>query len=200
MENHICVSGTMVSKLSFSHEVFGEKFFESKLSVPRQSGTCDIVPIIVSERLIDVTKDYSKDHVRIHGQIRSHNKHNEQTINLILSVFTTDFEIIDADAYDENVVTIDGYICKPPTYRETPFGRQISDVMLAVNRQYSKSDYIPCVAWGRNAVFTSSCDVGTRLYLIGRLQSREYLKKQCDGSCEQRTAYEVSIMKMACAE
>lgn len=198
--NQITVSGELVSEFSFDHEVFGEKFYTTKLSVERKSGNIDVLPILISERIIDIKREWKGEMVKVYGQVRSYNKHEENKSRLILSVFVKQFENLADDeplqSGDENSISLDGYICKPPIYRETPLGREIADILLAVNRPYGKSDYIPTICWGRNARFTSGLKVGTRLQIEGRIQSREYIKKKEDGELEKRTAYEVSVSKM----
>lgn len=198
-KNQVTVSGKMVSEFSFSHEVYGEKFYIADLSVERMSGKCDIIPVMVSDRLIDTDANRIGGFLKISGQLRSYNKHEENKNRLILSVFAREFEEIEFEheepgsGNDENNILLDGYICKKPSCRKTPLGREISDILLAVNRPYGKSDYIPCIAWGRNAVYASGLEVGTRLQIEGRIQSREYQKRISDDKYETRTAYEVSI-------
>ena len=200
--NQITVSGELVSEFSFDHEVFGEKFYTTKLSVERKSGNIDVLPILISERIIDIKRERKGEMVKVYGQVRSYNKHEKNKSRLILSVFAREFEEIEFEheepgsGNDENNILLDGYICKKPSYRKTPLGREISDILLAVNRPYGKSDYIPTICWGRNARFTSGLKVGTRLQIEGRIQSREYIKKKEDGELEKRTAYEVSVSKM----
>lgn len=199
--NKVTLSGEVVSNFEFSHEVFGEGFYTAMLASERTSGQKDVLPIIVSERLVDVKADWTGRFVKVSGQFRSYNKHEGEKKHLQLSVFVREFEDIteiqkEFEFYNENSISIDGYICKQPIYRKTPLGREIADILLAVNRPYGKSDYIPCVAWGRNARFASGLEVGTRLQIEGRIQSREYRKKISDDEYEKRTAYEVSISKM----
>lgn len=199
--NEAVISGEIVSDFTFSHESFGEKFYTADLSVERNSGTEDIIPIMVSDRLVDMKEDWVGKFVNIVGQFRSYNKHSDSENHLILFVFAREFEYLNEDdstAYqkDENHIFLDGFICKKPTYRETPLGRKISDVILAVNRPYGKSDYIPCIFWGRNAVFAGSLEVGTHISLEGRIQSREYQKRISDNEYEARVAYEVSAKKV----
>lgn len=200
--NQITVSGELVSEFSFDHEVFGEKFYTTKLSAERKSGNIDVLPILISERIIDIKREWKGEMVKVYGQVRSYNKHEENKSRLILSVFAREFEEIEFEheepgsGNDENNILLDGYICKKPSYRKTPLGREISDILLAVNRPYGKSDYIPCIAWGRNAVYASGLEVGTRLQIEGRIQSREYQKRISDEECETRTAYEVSVSKL----
>lgn len=204
--NQVTLSGEIINNFELDHEVFGEKFYIAKLEAKRESGAKDIIPIMVSERLVNVKADWTGYFVRVFGQFRSYNKHEESGNRLILSVFAREFEEIEFEheepgiGNDENNIFLDGYICKPPIYRKTPLGREIADILLAVNRPYGKSDYIPCIAWGRNAVFAGDLEVGTRLQIEGRIQSREYQKRISDDEFETRTAYEVSIGKLTVVE
>lgn len=198
--NQVTLSGEIVSNFEFSHEVYGEGFYTAMLAIERKSGQKDIIPIMVSDRLVDTGADWIGHFVRVSGQFRSYNRHEGERNRLVLSVFVRDLktwiEEVDGIPDAENYISLDGYICKQPTYRKTPFGREISDVLLAINRPYGKSDYIPCVAWGRNAGFASTLEVGTRLKIEGRIQSREYQKRISDDAFETRVAYEVSISRM----
>lgn len=198
--NKVTLSGEIVSNFEFSHEFYGEGFYTTMLASERTSGQKDAIPIMVSERLADVKADWTGRFVRVSGQFRSYNKHEGERNRLILSVFVREFEDIkderDFGLEDENLISLDGYICKKPIYRKTPLGREISDILLAVNRPYGKSDYIPCIAWGRNAIFAGKLEAGTRLQIEGRIQSREYKKQIEDGVYETRTAYEVSVSKL----
>lgn len=202
LNNQVTISGKIVSSFKFSHEVFGEEFYIAQLEVERKSETKDTVTIMVSERLVDVKTDWIGKSVKISGQFRSYNKHEESGNRLELSVFAREFEEIGEIPFlnNENSIFLDGYICKQPVYRKTPLGREIADILLAVNRPYGKSDYIPCICWGRNARFASSLKVGTRLKVWGRIQSREYQKKISDDEYETRTAYEVSVSKLEVVE
>ena len=193
--NYLVLIGKIISDKTFSHEIYGESFYVFNLEVPRLSGNEDIIPITISERLIanfDLTIGRK---VVIEGQFRSYNSYENEKNKLVLTVFAKD--IIDyKEEQEENVsneVVLNGYVCKKPIYRKTPFGREISDILLAVNRAYNKSDYIPCIAWGRNARFCENMEVGTEVKIVGRVQSRTYEKKFEDGRTEQRVAYEVSI-------
>lgn len=202
--NQATLSGEIVSNFEFSHEVFGEGFYTAMLASERTSGQKDIIPIMASDRLIDTGADWTGRFVRVSGQFRSYNKHEDGGNRLILSVFVAEFEEFEEMPFmdNENHISLDGYICKQPNYRETPLGREIADVLLAVNRPYGKSDYIPCIAWGRNARFAGGLEVGARLQVFGRIQSRIYHKKMENGEPEpiERTAYEVSISKMETVE
>ena len=198
--NHLILVGKIVSEKSYSHEIYGEKFYVFNLEVVRLSSTVDIIPITISERLLtDLDIEIGK-HVTIEGQFRSYNNYENERNRLVLTVFAK--EIRETENADEdkkevtNEVVLVGYICKKPIYRQTPFGREIADILLAVNRAYNKSDYIPSIAWGRNARFCQNLEVGTEVKISGRVQSRNYEKKLADGSTENRVAYEVSIASM----
>lgn len=202
--NKVILRGEIVSNFEFSHEVYGEGFYTAMLASERLSGEKDIIPITVSERLVDVKADWMGRFVKVSGQFRSYNKHEGERNRLILSVFVREFEDIteerDFDLEDENLISLDGYICKKPIYRKTPLGREITDILLAVNRSYGKSDYVPMICWGRNARFAENLEVGTRLQIEGRIQSREYQKRISDDEFETRTAYEVSASKLTVVE
>lgn len=202
--NKVTLSGEIVSNFEFSHEVYGEGFYTTMLASERLSGQKDIIPIMVSERIVDVKADWEGRFVEVSGQFQSYNKHKGERNRLILSVFVREFEEWEDDGTirpsDENHIFIDGFICKSPVYRKTPLGREIADILLAVNRQYGKSDYVPMICWGRNAVFVSGLEVGTRLKIEGRIQSREYQKQISDDEYETRTAYEVSVSKLTVVE
>ena len=193
--NQVTIMGEVVSGFTFSHEVFGEGFYMVDVSVKRLSNSRDLIPVMISERLIDVTQDYTGEFLMVTGQFRSYNRHEEQKNRLVLSVFAREAEFIDEepDGAKTNTILLDGYICKLPVYRKTPLGREIADLLLAVNRPYGKSDYIPCICWGRNARFASTFQVGEHVQLIGRIQSREYIK-MLGTTAERRTAYEISAI------
>lgn len=196
--NKVTISGEIASGFNFSHEIFGEKFYIVDVNVQRMSDACDIIPVTVSSRLIDVTEDCIGQFVSVTGQFRSFNKQCGEKKRLALSVFAREFELLGEDVAinNDNYIFLDGYICKEPIYRKTPLGRDIADLLLAVNRPYGKSDYIPCICWGRNARYVSGLETGTRMKVWGRIQSRAYIKKLDDGNSEERTAYEVSVSKM----
>lgn len=194
--NNVLLTGKIVSEPEFSYEVYGEQFFNLFLEVKRISGVADIVPLTISERLFNLEDKCTGTVVRVSGQFRSFNKHEENKNRLVLSVFVREIERVVNDYDEENEIEIDGFACKNPAYRKTPLGREIADILFAVNRSYGKSDYIPCIVWGRNAVYTSGLPVGTHLKLTGRIQSRGYVKMHEDGTEEQRTAYEVSVSKI----
>lgn len=204
--NKVTLSGEIVSNFEFDHEVYGEEFYTAMLASKRLSEVKDIIPIMVSERLVDVKADWIGRFVIVNGQFRSYNKHDEERNHLIHSVFVREFEETEFEheepgsGNDENDVFLDGYICKQPIYRKTPLGREITDILLAVNRKYGKSDYVPMICLGRNARFASGLKVRTRLQVEGRIQSREYKKKISETESETRTAYEVSISKMETVE
>lgn len=171
------------------------------VSVDRLSDMVDIIPLMISERLIDVTKDYRGMKIEVSGQFRSYNRHEGLKNKLILSIFVRELQFVEDDDMPQeqsksNQIYLDGYVCKPPIYRKTPLGREIADILIAVNRPYGKSDYIPCIAWGRNARFASTIEVGGHLQVQGRVQSREYTKKINEEETEKRVAYEVSVSKI----
>jgi hypothetical protein len=196
--NQVSVAGEVASEFTFSHDVFGEGFYVVDVLVSRLSNSYDIIPIMVSERLIDVKQDYRERFVEVLGQFRSYNRHEESKNRLVLSVFARDVKIVDelSENAKPNFIFLDGYVCKPPIYRKTPLGREIADILLAVNRPYGKSDYIPCISWGRNARFAEGFQVGGHVQIWGRIQSREYQKKLSETDFEKRVAYEVSVSKL----
>ena len=169
-----------------------------ELLVRRLSDSEDRIPVMVSERLLDVTQDYTGRYIEIQGQFRSYNRHEEKRNRLVLSVFARELNFVEEteESVPLNQIFLDGFICKPPVYRRTPLGREIADMLLAVNRPYGKSDYIPCICWGRNARYASAFAVGGHVLLWGRIQSREYMKRTGDNETERRTAYEVSVSKL----
>lgn len=196
--NQVSMMGEIVSEFQFSHEVFGEGFYMVELAVNRLSNYSDYIPLMISERLIDTEQDYTGQLIRVSGQFRSYNRHEEKKNRLVLSVFVRELEFLDEIDENEktNQIFLDGYICKEPIYRKTPLGREIADVLLAVNRSYGKSDYIPCICWGRNARYASAFTVGGHVLLWGRIQSREYMKRIGENQTERRIAYEVSVSKL----
>ena len=169
-----------------------------EVDVKRLSNSKDRIPLMISERLIDVTKDYTGEFIMVNGQFRSYNRHEEMKNRLILSVFVREITFVEEEPESSrtNQIFLDGYICKQPVYRKTPLGREIADLLLAVNRPYGKSDYIPCICWGRNARYASGFEVGEHVQLLGRIQSREYVKRISDTETEKRVAYEVSVSKL----
>lgn len=200
--NNITVFGLVAEEPAFNHEVFGEKFFKMMVSVNRVSGTVDILPVLISERIADLKELKTGACVTITGRIRSYNEHIGEKSKLILAIFTENIEIYENEAEPpfDNDVVLRGFICKEPNYRVTPLGREITDVLIAVNRAYGKSDYIPCIVWGRNAKFAGRLETGEHIQIQGRFQSREYAKKISDNEVETRTAYEVSVSRIDYAE
>ena len=200
--NRLQLTGVISKEPTYSHEVFGEGFFMIDILVRRLSSSNDTIPVMVSERLMDVTQSCRGQCIKVTGQFRSYNRHEEQKNRLILSVFAREIEFVDEepDGARTNHIMLEGYMCKRPVYRKTPLGREIADLLLAVNRPYGKSDYIPCICWGRNARYASGFDVGEHVRVLGRIQSREYVKKLSETETETRTAYEVSVSKLECME
>ncbi len=196
--NQVTMAGRVVSDFEFSHEVFGEGFYNITIQVDRLSNSYDMIPLMVSDRLIDVNADLKGKMISVNGQFRSYNRHDDNKNKLVLSVFVREIEILEegAEVMNPNSIYLDGFVCKPTVYRKTPLGREIADILLAVNRPYGKSDYIPCICWGRNARFAESFEVGSRLCIWGRIQSREYQKKISEDQVEKRVAFEVSVSKM----
>ena len=196
--NQVTIAGEIMGGFTFSHDVFGEGFYVMDISVGRLSESNDIIPIMVSERLVDVKQDYTGMHAVINGQFRSYNRHEERKNRLVLSVFAREIFFVEEveESAKSNQIYLDGYICKEPIYRKTPLGREIADVLLAVNRPYGKSDYIPCICWGRNARYANQFKVGERCAIWGRIQSREYMKKLSETEIEKRVAFEVSVSKL----
>lgn len=193
--NKVFLSGKVVTEPVFSHETFGEGFYELILSVARLSDNNDLIPITVSEKLLSKNIFQVGNSVAIKGQFRSYNKIVDGKSKLMLTVFVR--EIIDIDeSMNPNIIEIEGFICKPPVYRTTPFKREICDVLVAVNRAYNKSDYLPCIAWGRNARFIKDAEVGAKVSIVGRIQSRDYQKKISEDEVETKTAYEISVNKI----
>ena len=200
--NQVSIMGKIASSFTFSHQVFGEGFYLVDILVKRLSDSEDRIPLMVSERLVDVTQDYEGEYIMVQGQFRSYNRHEEKKNRLVLSVFVRELSFVEEadDSIKTNQIFLDGYICKPPVYRKTPLGREIADLLLAVNRPYGKSDYIPCICWGRNARYASAFEVGGHVLLWGRIQSREYIKKLGENETEKRTVYEVSVSKLEYAD
>ena len=215
--NYLTLVGRVTSEKAFSHEIYGERFYSFDLSIPRLSGAADIIPVTASERLFTDEMLKIGNKLSIKGQFRSYNSYENEKNKLILTVFAKDIEEIEdreientevgyvaegeetevkefvrKDSITNEVVLI-GYICKKPIYRQTPFGREIADLLLAVNRAYNKSDYIPSIAWGRNARYCQNLEVGSEVKIVGRVQSRNYEKKLEDGSIIKKVAYEVSV-------
>ena len=200
--NDVELVGEIVSGFSFSHESFGEAFYFVDVAVKRLSETFDYLPLLISEHLIDVNSDCIGKTIHVNGQLRSFNLHEEKKNRLILSVFVRELGLLDEIDEDmkTNQIFLDGYICKDPIYRKTPLGREIADLLLAVNRSYGKTDYIPCIVWGRNARFVSRLEVGGHIQIFGRIQSREYTKKISETETEKHIAYEVSTSRIEVVE
>lgn len=197
VNNKVLLSGKIYTKPKLSHELYGEGFYEFILEVPRLSEQKDYIPVTISERLMGIDSLTVGKNVSFYGQFRSFNKMVGDKSKLMLNVFVKDFAEFDPDeGANPNVAELTGYVCKPPIYRTTPFNREICDMLIAVNRAYDKSDYIPCIAWGRNARYARNFEVGQCISIAGRIQSREYHKKLDDGTTEVRTAYELSINKI----
>lgn len=194
--NKVYVSGEIVSDGVFSHEIYGEGFYEFFVSVKRLSGQADVLPVTISERLIKGADIGIGSQICAVGQFRSYNKIEEGKSRLMLTVFIREL-LSDLPEKNPNNILLSGYICKPPVYRTTPFNREIADLLIAVNRAYNKSDYIPCIAWGRNARFVKNLCVGDKVAISGRIQSREYQKRFSDTDIKIMTAYEVSVSKLA---
>jgi single-stranded DNA-binding protein len=193
--NKVTLLGKVVNKPVLSHEIFGEKFYECDLEVQRLSNYSDIIPITISERLIN--ENFKEGNlIAVKGQFRSYNKQENEKSKLMLTVFVREL-LPYTDKINSNVVELTGYICKEPVFRTTPFKREICDVLIAVNRSYNKSDYLPCIAWGRNAKFINECKVGDKVNLTGRIQSRVYQKKINDSDVVNKVAYEISLNKIS---
>ncbi len=194
--NSITLCGKICSIFEFSHQVYGESFYSFYIENKRLSDTVDVIPVIISERLLVNDNFLQGDYVEINGQIRSYNQNDGIKTHLVLSLFVKTIQPLYDNEDVTNRVFLNGYLCKPPVYRTTPFGREIADILLAVNRAYGKSDYIPVICWGRNAKYVASLPVGANLILSGRMQSRNYQKKSENGEIISKTAYEVSASKL----
>ncbi len=200
--NKVHIIGTILEDITYSHETLKERFYQAFVEAERTSGRIDIVPILVSERICDISGLVGK-HVEINGDFRSFNKMiSTEKSKLQLNVFVKEIAHIDDDFFiaQENEIFLDGYICKEPIYRKTPLGREIADLLVAVNRSYGKADYIPCICWGRNACYASNFEIGTHVCVEGRIQSREYIKKLSEEESETRIAYEVSANRIESTE
>ena len=197
--NKVNIAGVICSDFNYSHTLCGEKFYIADLEVERTSGKSDIIPIMVSDRMIKI-EDLTGVSVEILGQFRSYNLHIEGKSKLLLTVFALEIEFLENVMYNNNNIELVGYICKEPIYRTTPLGKEIADVLLAVNRSYGKSDYIPCICWGRNARYVGNLPIGTKISIAGRLQSRTFLKKIDEETTEERVAYELSASKVEVVE
>lgn len=189
--NTVVLLGGLAKKFEYSHSIKKENFYTTTIRIQRLSGINDEIPIFVSDRLIDVYRDWRSEFMYIQGEYRSRNCNG----HLQLYVFAQDiYPVIDIDY--ENVVILDGYLCKKPYFRETPLGKEITDILIAINRENGRTDYIPCICWGRNARFADGIEVGTHIKITGRIQSREYQKRISEDEYETKTAYEVSISKL----
>ncbi len=196
MNNNVAtLCGVVKSKPVYSHQMYGEGFYESVLSVPRLSEQLDEIPFTISERLLEGTDIGEGSTVTFSGQLRSYNKMVDGRSKLLLTLFVR--EVLDNDeTRNPNTIDVTGYVCKEPIYRMTPFKREICDVLLAVNRAYNKSDYLPCIAWGRNARYVKEIPVGDKIAVNGRIQSRIYQKVDEEGNVSEKVAYEVSINRV----
>ncbi len=197
LNNEVHLTGRVEREAEYSHEVYGEKFLSFVLKVERLSDSADYINVTVSERLIrdfDLSVGTS---LEIEGQFRSYNNYTLTGSKLILTVFARDIRQVDEEDFSPvNNIFLNGFVCKEPVYRITPFGREITDLLIAANRAYNKSDYMPCIAWGRNARFSGKLKVGENVKIWGRIQSREYQKRISDDETVTRTAFEISISKM----
>ncbi len=200
--NMVTLVGKIAGEKEFSHEMYGEGFYNYQLEIPRLSEASDFLPLTISERLLIDSNLNPQDTIKVEGQLRSYNKFADGSNRLVLTIFVRDLTRLNSveEVKNPNQIYLEGFVCKPPVYRETPFGREITDLLVAVNRPYNKSDYIPCIAWGRNARFSAKLDVGDHIRSWGRIQSRNYQKKLADGSVLNKVAYEVSISKMELME
>ena len=194
--NIVNLKGTIENNLQFSHEIFGEKFYTTKIKINRLSESYDVLPITISERLLEEVDLNENKLVKVTGQLRSYNKNIDNKNRLVLTIFVRDIKQEEEDNKDPNSIFLDGYVCKEPIYRKTPLGREITDLLVAINRPYNKSDYIPSIVWGRNAKFAKNLNVGDRIQMWGRVQSRVYDKKLEGGNSVKKTAYEVSVSKI----
>ena len=197
MENNwLRLTGTILTEPEFSHKSYGESFYRFTLGAARKSGCIDELQVLISKRLLGKDLPAKGGKASLWGQIRTYNEPAQGRSRLHITAFAREFQILAGDTEDQNQVFLSGFLCKPPIYRRSPMGREICDLLLAVNRMYGKSDYIPCIAWGRNAAYTAGLSVGSPLQAEGRIQSRTYIKKQESGLSEEKTAYEVSILKI----
>ena len=201
-ENNIVeIGGKIVKEPELSHEIYDEKFYRFEIETKRLSEITDVLPIIISERLVDVNSLEIGKIVHLYGQVRSYNQQTDTKSKLVLTIFAKEIEFTD----DESILTLNdvnfnGFLCKTPIYRKTPLGREIADILVAVNRSYKKSDYIPCILWGRNAKFCSKLPVGENVKIVGRIQSRKYEKTLEDGTVVEKVAYELSVSKFSLAK
>ena len=196
--NIVSLAGVSVTPFEFSHELFGERFYITYISIERSSGIADVIPVMVSERSTNIKDVVVGTWVKISGSYRSYNHNITGKKQLVLTVFANEFDVLEEGTLEEsNDIYIDGFVCKQPVYRVTPLGREIADVIVAVNRSYGRTDYIPCILWGRNARFAEKLKIGEEVRINGRIQSREYEKVvEAEKEPEIRTAYEVSVSKI----
>ena len=197
--NEVILVGKVVSDMKFSHKVYGEGFYTFELEVPRLSNSSDRLPVTISERSLPANSNIKDKTLEVVGQFRSYNQYEEGKNRLILTVFILEVKEVSPQELgkNKNQIFLNGYVCKEPVYRTTPFGREITDLLLAVNRSYHKSDYIPCITWGRNARFAHNLKIGEQIQVWGRIQSRTYQKQIETGEVQTKIAYEISINKMS---
>ncbi len=191
--NQVILKGRVAEEPAYSHSLYGERFYNLMLEVPRLSGVADVLPVMASDRLLHLMNVAVGDEIAVIGQLRSYNRLQEGRNRLILTVFARHIAPPEDVPDNPNQVLLEGFVCRPPVYRTTPFGREITDLLIAVNRPYNKSDYIPVISWGRNARYAETLEVGQKVFIHGRMQSRQYQKKLADGAVEDRTAFEVSV-------
>ncbi|MCH3987091.1 MAG: single-stranded DNA-binding protein [Lachnospiraceae bacterium] len=193
--NMIGLTGMISSPVEFSHSVGRRSFYKTMLDVKRLSGTVDTLPLTLPEGSLEISRLQEGERVSLRGQMRSYNHHEGERNHLILSVYVEEIRQVSEQVPDSNELTLRGYICKPPVLRKTPLGRKACDLLVAVGRNYGRSDYLPVIAWGRTAEKAAAFPVGMQIEGTGRMQSRAYTKRFADGRCEERTAYEVSLMR-----
>lgn len=189
--NQIVLRGTLTTLPQFSHENHDRRFFRFLLEVPRLSGCVDTLPVIAEEGILNDMDLSGGGMLTVTGQIRSHNVRSDGRRHLLIFVFAASIRCEDGEPVND--VVLEGPICREPTYRRTPLGREICDVMLAVPRAFQRADYLPCILWGRTALEVSQCHTRDRIHICGRMQSRVYTKVTEEGS-EERTAYEISAL------
>ncbi len=194
------ITGVVVSEPAFSHEIYGEKFYLFLMDIPRLSGASDQIKVMLSARLMTEGVVVQGRRITVRGQFRSYNSYDDGSTKLVLTVFARELAELDEFEENPNTIFLNGYICKEPVYRTTPFGREITDMLVAVNRTYNKSDYIPVIAWGRNARFCKGLEIGTNVRIWGRIQSREYQKKLGEDEVVTKTAYEISVSRLEVGE
>lgn len=195
-DNEARIVGYVDNYLTYSHEVHTERFYHFSIRAQRLSDNEDVIVVTVSEKLLSEIQIEPGNKVEVIGQFRSYNNYTGSGIRLILTLFAREIRAASPEEELDNEVYLNGFICKPVVYRVTPFGREIADILLAVNRAYNKSDYIPCIVWGRNARFARNLTVGQNIRLWGRMQSREYQKKLSEEETVTKTAYEVSVSRL----